>query len=619
MVGSFFVHIVAAFAMLMTVPEFVPPNPIVPISVTLVPESSIPGAGMQLQEKTNETGTDIQLNVATSTSPAQKTTEVVEAHNRIEDSVNPIQAPIESGHQSDADRIAGVEEPLDSSKEWTKTVWDVENYRSMEFVGGTEINLDSSDSEDTTPNVSKIFASDEEPSDFRTALVTHQDQILFEPTAIDSEHEMTAKVLPDAILDTADSLSIPPGVQNTEVERGVPVPPAATIPIVDVEENQTTATQRHPTDLEFELIAREYPDAIQDVIDEHISVSRFPVSVDGSEKSAPIEKLRLTESELAINQSENSARMNKSKSSQSALDIEQELFAMGFPDSILDVIDDRSTPRQVDKTVNLPKTPSVEENPQQSGPVVAKANISRTVLDAADKVEVRIAFAELDERNLLVDSAETIELSHETESNAASIPEMPSLPIVDEHPDRTTRMLLSEQVNSQDDISNRTEHKDRQPKFAKVYADKTDTFNSQLNEPLPLERARDADKASIVDTTSSSRTDRVASVQSDVETEGLAQSTEMAPQFGVPGLSNPAPKYPYLARANNEEGRVVLRVHVDSRGNAQKIETHTSSGFPRLDKAAKRAVRKWKFLPARNNGVMSDGIAMVPVSFVLTN
>ena len=74
-----------------------------------------------------------------------------------------------------------------------------------------------------------------------------------------------------------------------------------------------------------------------------------------------------------------------------------------------------------------------------------------------------------------------------------------------------------------------------------------------------------------------------------------------------------------MARIKEEQGRVILRVYVDSHGNADKVETHTSSGFRRLDKAAKKAVSKWKFLPARTAGVVSDGIALVPVTFVLTN
>ncbi len=110
----------------------------------------------------------------------------------------------------------------------------------------------------------------------------------------------------------------------------------------------------------------------------------------------------------------------------------------------------------------------------------------------------------------------------------------------------------------------------------------------------------------------------LASVQPPSQTSSLKEETYVAPRFGVTGLSNPAPRYPYRARANNEEGKVVLRVHVDLHGNPSRVETHTSSGYRRLDNAAKKAVQKWKFQPAQAAGVVTEGVALVPVTFVLT-
>src|ERR1700740_2668549 len=51
-------------------------------------------------------------------------------------------------------------------------------------------------------------------------------------------------------------------------------------------------------------------------------------------------------------------------------------------------------------------------------------------------------------------------------------------------------------------------------------------------------------------------------------------------------LQNPPPDYPRLSRRMQEEGRVVLRVLVNTEGAAADIEIGRSSGHPRLDDAA---------------------------------
>ena len=91
------------------------------------------------------------------------------------------------------------------------------------------------------------------------------------------------------------------------------------------------------------------------------------------------------------------------------------------------------------------------------------------------------------------------------------------------------------------------------------------------------------------------------------------------PRFGVEGLANPAPRYPYLSRSREEEGKVILRVHVDKQGRASRIETIQSSGHSRLDKAARKAVKNWTFIPALEDGNPTTGIVQVPISFVLKN
>ena len=97
------------------------------------------------------------------------------------------------------------------------------------------------------------------------------------------------------------------------------------------------------------------------------------------------------------------------------------------------------------------------------------------------------------------------------------------------------------------------------------------------------------------------------------------QPSHTDPAYGIEGFSNPAPQYPYFSRVNSEEGKVVLRVHVDQKGKVAKIETYKSSGYRRLDKAATTAVRRWQFKPAQIDGRPAQGIVNVPISFVLSN
>lgn len=91
----------------------------------------------------------------------------------------------------------------------------------------------------------------------------------------------------------------------------------------------------------------------------------------------------------------------------------------------------------------------------------------------------------------------------------------------------------------------------------------------------------------------------------------------VAPRFDVAYLNNPRPEYPRLARRMGEQGRVLLHVFVSAAGHAEKIEIHTSSGYARLDHAARDAVQKWKFVPARQGDTPVNAWVLVPISFVL--
>lgn len=89
------------------------------------------------------------------------------------------------------------------------------------------------------------------------------------------------------------------------------------------------------------------------------------------------------------------------------------------------------------------------------------------------------------------------------------------------------------------------------------------------------------------------------------------------PRFDADYLDNPKPIYPALSRRMGEEGRVVLRVHVDANGLPSTIGLHASSGSDRLDQAAFAAVRRWKFVPARRGDEAISASVLVPIVFSL--
>lgn len=82
-------------------------------------------------------------------------------------------------------------------------------------------------------------------------------------------------------------------------------------------------------------------------------------------------------------------------------------------------------------------------------------------------------------------------------------------------------------------------------------------------------------------------------------------------------LNNPKPVYPAISKRLGEQGKVVLRVLIDTDGLPQKVEVKESSGFARLDRQAVDAVMRWRFVPGKRNGVPEAMWNLVPVNFVL--
>ncbi len=89
------------------------------------------------------------------------------------------------------------------------------------------------------------------------------------------------------------------------------------------------------------------------------------------------------------------------------------------------------------------------------------------------------------------------------------------------------------------------------------------------------------------------------------------------PQYQSATLRNPAPSYPPLSRRFGEQGSVMLRVLVSATGEPLQVELLSSSGYARLDAAARKMVAKWSFIPAQQGQEKIQAWVRVPVVFQL--
>ncbi|MDP1538105.1 MAG: energy transducer TonB [Burkholderiales bacterium] len=106
-------------------------------------------------------------------------------------------------------------------------------------------------------------------------------------------------------------------------------------------------------------------------------------------------------------------------------------------------------------------------------------------------------------------------------------------------------------------------------------------------------------------------------VAARVDTPAAQPATVTPPAYNAAYLRNPPPRYPLAARRNGDEGRVMLKVLVNTEGAPVRIELDQSSGSSLLDDAALEAVRGWRFVPARRGVQNVEGWVRVPLVFRL--
>ncbi|BCL76385.1 hypothetical protein JHS3_21210 [Jeongeupia sp. HS-3] len=99
--------------------------------------------------------------------------------------------------------------------------------------------------------------------------------------------------------------------------------------------------------------------------------------------------------------------------------------------------------------------------------------------------------------------------------------------------------------------------------------------------------------------------------------EGGGEAPSAPPSW--PGyLANPEPEMPLASRQRGEVGKVVLKVRVGRDGKPLAVEVQRSSGFGRLDEAARKTVaERWHFIAARRGDTPVEADVHVPIVFRL--
>lgn len=82
-------------------------------------------------------------------------------------------------------------------------------------------------------------------------------------------------------------------------------------------------------------------------------------------------------------------------------------------------------------------------------------------------------------------------------------------------------------------------------------------------------------------------------------------------------LQNPRPVYPAMSKRLGEQGQVIYSVLIGVDGNAISARLVKSSGFDRLDAAAYAALMRWRYVPGKRSGVVTQMSYNAPINWVL--
>lgn len=142
----------------------------------------------------------------------------------------------------------------------------------------------------------------------------------------------------------------------------------------------------------------------------------------------------------------------------------------------------------------------------------------------------------------------------------------------------------------------KSRNKDKKPKIAKEEAVK------EVKEEPEEQELEDQE----LELETSGKVDQNATAQ---------KSAQVEPVYNAAYLNNSPPIYPSRARKAHMQGRVLLDVLVNRAGKAEKVKIAQSSGYSILDRAAKKAVTHWSFIPAYNGAIPVEATVIVPIEF----
>lgn len=112
-----------------------------------------------------------------------------------------------------------------------------------------------------------------------------------------------------------------------------------------------------------------------------------------------------------------------------------------------------------------------------------------------------------------------------------------------------------------------------------------------------------------------------AKAEKDAVARQAAQDAEVArkaiPDRGVTIVKDTMfrPIYPAKEARDGIGGEVVLRVSVDAQGMVSDVQVERSSGNSNLDRSAMATARRWRYLPAVQDGHPVDAGLLVPITF----
>jgi protein TonB len=72
-----------------------------------------------------------------------------------------------------------------------------------------------------------------------------------------------------------------------------------------------------------------------------------------------------------------------------------------------------------------------------------------------------------------------------------------------------------------------------------------------------------------------------------------------------------------MSKRLGEQGKTIVRVLIGTDGLPRQASIRQSSGYERLDEAARNAVMSWRYVPGKRNGAVEPMEFNVPINWVL--